>query len=87
MATQPLWAVWRRSVQVAYILLSDASLCDQHLVLFLDSLITMKVQSVAFAASALLSGAAATIVPAQAAAVERALEYVIKPKMFIVSML
>lgn len=48
----------------------------------------MKVQSVALAASALLPGAVATIVSAKAAAVEeRAIEYIIKPKMFIVSML
>ncbi|KAK4507027.1 hypothetical protein PRZ48_000761 [Zasmidium cellare] len=45
-----------------------------------------KFQALALAASALLSGAAATIVPAKAAAVGRALEYVVKPKMFIVSM-
>ncbi|KAF2172902.1 hypothetical protein M409DRAFT_62560 [Zasmidium cellare ATCC 36951] len=46
----------------------------------------MKVQALTLAASGLLSGVAATIVPAKAATVGRALEYVVKPKMFIVSM-
>lgn len=75
-------------MQCAYIPLSDACLWNEYLIPFPDNFITMKGQSVALAVSALLSGAAATIVSAKAVAVEeRALEYVIKPKMFIVSML
>lgn len=47
----------------------------------------MKFQASVWAASALLSGAAATFLPAKAGINGRELEYVIKPKIVIVSML